>query len=313
MTNLLKPFVVVWFWFFRWVVHNKLVYHLRPLGKNPNILSYPFIFVYYVCRLVGSSWNIAFANYGLKHYVIFLKQHYSATGWGKTLPKTDKDFSDKYKKLHSRFAYYLDNCKTLLDCKDGDSFLDVACGSGENLKELSKRFPNSKIYAFDISPNAIDFVNRSGYSSNITCEIGNVLDFDYLSSFKSRSFDWVLYSHAFSFVFDSDLDKTIQLRKRVLAELARISSKGFIMLESAPHQKTKFVLEQNTRATLELNTFHCYEGLSGELYSSPNRKYSLSGGCAYILKADPTAKTPSSSHGENFSAEGQRPLRNSSH
>jgi SAM-dependent methyltransferase len=260
------PFVVVWFWFARWVAHNKLVFRLKPGGATPNILSYPFIAIYYFLKLLSNAWRYQFADYGVRKYSKFIKKHYSGDGWGKIKIKNSEQRTNLFNNLHSRFAYYLDHASLLISCKDGDTFLDAACGFGENLKELRRRFPNSKIHAFDISPNAIEFIHMSDFGNATSAEEGSILDFNYLSKFKDASYDWVLYSHAFSFIFASSLKETTELRKKVLQHLSRIARKGFIMLETFPSDETKFVLEQNTRSALKTDITSYFEGIKGELF-----------------------------------------------
>lgn len=269
-TFLLHPFVVVWFWSSRWTIHNSFTLQSKVLRRSVNPLAYPFVFVYYLTDYLGKCWRLAFAEYGVRRYADFVKRHYAVDGLGKVAYATPQEFKGRYDSLHSRFSYYLDNGARVLSCKDGESFLDAACGYGENLKELVRRFPHSKIHGFDVSPNAISFIEKSGYGKNVTCSEGSMLDWEYMSSYKNTSFDWVLYSHAFSFIFDSSLATMTKTREKLLSELFRIAKKGLIMLEDSPSADIEFVLEQNTRAFLKCDPTQYFNKMGKEVYAMHN-------------------------------------------
>ena len=67
----------------------------------------------------------------------------------------------------SRLEYFYNNNKYLLDFKNGDSFLDIACGYGRDIKFLSNKFDKSKIDGFDINTLALEVIKAGDQNINI--------------------------------------------------------------------------------------------------------------------------------------------------
>ena len=50
--------------------------------------------------------------------------------------------------------------KILEQISDGDSFLDLACGTGILTREIAEKFPSAKIVGIDITQSYLDVANR---------------------------------------------------------------------------------------------------------------------------------------------------------
>lgn len=61
--------------------------------------------------------------------------------------------------------------------RDGDTVIDVACGSGHCLKSMAQQRPHSMFYGVDISPEVIEYNKANFYARNIEYVEGNMVDF----------------------------------------------------------------------------------------------------------------------------------------
>ena len=245
----------------------------KDFGKA-NLISYPFIFFYKLLLKVYKLFIFEFSNYALSKYKTLVKDHYSVQGSGYS---GLGNLSDSQKKEHyesgkSRLEYFYNNNKYLLDFKNGDSFLDVACGYGRDTRFLSNKFNKSKIDGVDINSVALEIIKTGNQNSNVNVIQNTFTDFNFLNEFKSESYDWVLISHALSVVFEDNFEKTINLKKKLIKEFVRISNKGLIILDHDYKKNFVVKLEQNTRC----NIFHDYT----KIFSS------LNFGELYMMKSD---------------------------
>ena len=272
---ILKPFIIFCFWANRWIVHNKFKYELnnKDFGKA-NILSYPFIFFYKLLLKVSKLFIFEFSNYALFQYKTLVKDHYSAQGSGYSgldnLSNSQK--KEHYERGKSRLEYFYNNNKYLLDFKNGDSFLDIACGYGRDIRFLSEKFNKSKIDGIDINATALEIIKTGNQNSNVNVIQNTFTDFNFLNEFKSESYDWVLISHALSVIFEDNFAKTLNLKKKLIKEFIRISNKGLIILDHDYKKNFVVKLEQDTRC----NIFHDYT----KIFSSLNL------GELYMMKSD---------------------------
>ena len=267
---LLKPLAAVYFWIVRWIMNNKLRYELNDnnFGK-PNLLSYPFIIFVKLFRRIYNMFFLEFNNYALSKYKIFSKQHYSSDGpaYGGLRNLNSEEKKNYYINSKSRLEYFYNNNKYLLDFKNGDSFLDIACGYGRDIKFLSNKFDKSKIDGFDINASALEVIKAGDQNVNINLKEKSFLDFNFLNEIRSKSYDWVLISHVLSVVVGANLEETLYLRRKLVSEFVRISNKGLLILDNSYTNNLKLTLEQNTRCVIYQDFTEFFSSLKdGELY-----------------------------------------------
>lgn len=256
-----KPFVVAWFWIFRWYRHNEFIKNLNsPYIGGPSILSRPFL-------AAGSGWSAftrilskQFNDYTLKQYVKFIPRHYARGGWGYlTLAgMSEKECLAQFNSLPSRISHYIENNPKVVSYKNRESFLDVGCGMGQTIKELVKRFPESPIHGFDVSEDALRVIRYGTAQTNtVTLEPGSAFDFEYLSRFKSGSFDHVILSHVIPHLMGASVQETLEKRQILIDQLVRISRQSVLLMSSIHHwpgdkvSEGAFVkIEQNNRCAL---------------------------------------------------------------
>ena len=106
--------------------------------------------------------------------------------------------------------------------KKGGTFLDVACGTGEIMYRLAKRYPKSEFYGIDLSPEMIKKAKeKANGAKNLIFQAGTVDELP----FQDNAFDIVLCSEAFHH---------FEHPKRSLEEMRRVLREGGIFLLMDP-------------------------------------------------------------------------------
>lgn len=105
--------------------------------------------------------------------------------------------------------YYLLGRDRLIDGLDvppGGTVLEIACGTGRNLIKAAKRYPQARLYGFDISTEMLATarrnVARAGMADRITLVQGDATDFDGAAAFGVTGFDRVMISYSLSMIPD---------------------------------------------------------------------------------------------------------------
>ncbi len=259
------------FWLSRWYLSNrdKFFHHM-----SPSYISVPLVIFGEVLRESRAAFVREFAEYALPRYKVFTEDHYSAGGYGyRGLEKIGSAAAKtRYEAGKSRLSHYLDHNKRLLDCQDGDSFLDAGCGDGYNIKELARRFPSSIIHGFDVNDAALAIVRMSEAHPQLTLRQGTFLDPKFMANYLDLSFDWVLMSHALGFITGLSIIDTIKVRTRLVQDLARVSRKGVIILDGPPEAGFSVEIEHKTRCIVKSNYMMLFNELrNGELYAMQSK------------------------------------------
>ncbi|MCX5715307.1 MAG: class I SAM-dependent methyltransferase [Candidatus Omnitrophica bacterium] len=231
----LKPCAIMWFWYLRWFRHNRMLSALnnKEIG-SPSVIYLPFAYLYNLLLFARRSWATNFTKYALKKYSAFLKRHYTKGGLGyfNYEQLSPEDCIKVYQGLTGRISYYLDHNPTLLEYKNGDTFLDAGCGKGQNIKALVSRYPNSSIKGFDVSEEALKIVQTALKDNNkISAEVGSVVDFKYLASYPAGAFDHLIVSHVFAFLIGPSVEETRKIRQMVIDHLVRVAAKTLLIMD----------------------------------------------------------------------------------
>lgn len=267
--KMVRPLVIPFFWFSRWVMHNNFRRAMNSdIVGRPAFLSLPFVYAYLGLVLLSRGWRRSFDEYALPRYQQFVARHYSKEGLGyRGLSTIDGEQARAlYSGERSQLAYYLNHHKKLLTCVNGDSFLDVGCGSGQNIQELSRRFPDSKIHGFDINDDAVSLIKTVEKNPHVVVEVGSFLDPTYLQRYQPASYDWIVLSHVLGFIVANGIEATMRVRKELIVSLARLARKGLIVLDGPPEAGFKVVIEQNTRCIIKFDYTLLFDKSLGELY-----------------------------------------------
>ncbi|WP_170328513.1 class I SAM-dependent methyltransferase [Ruegeria arenilitoris] len=100
--------------------------------------------------------------------------------------------------------YYLLGRDHLIDemnIQPGARVLEVACGTGRNLAMIHKRYPEAKIYGFDISDQMLTTA-RTKLGRNAVLAKGDACRFDPRAMFGVESFDHIVLSYSLSMIPD---------------------------------------------------------------------------------------------------------------
>jgi len=93
-----------------------------------------------------------------------------------------------------------------LDVPPGGTLLEVACGTGRNLVRAARRFPQARLYGYDISTEMLatarGTIARAGLADRIQLAQGDATDFDGRAAFGVDGFDRVMISYSLSMIPD---------------------------------------------------------------------------------------------------------------
>ncbi len=91
-----------------------------------------------------------------------------------------------------------------LDVLPGATVLEIGCGTGRNLVAAGRRYPNARLFGFDISEEMLKTarrnIDRSGH--DIRLAEGDACSFDSEQAFGVGSFDRVYFSYTLSMIPD---------------------------------------------------------------------------------------------------------------
>ena len=245
------------FWCFRLLKDQYFIFTNKKIKNNFFTRFYYYFFKAFI--LICSLFKISYINYCIKKYGNFNVNHYSINGRG-YLNYSKFDISTKkeiYKSNISRLSNFVKSSNQI-EYNDKDSFFDVGCGKGENIKFLLEEYPNSKIFGVDISPDALDLIRLNNQTNkNLILEKLNLLDKKSLNKIKDNSYDHIILSHVFSVIFKINKNFTNKLRIEIINNLKRIASKSIIIIDHPLmfETKEKFVIEQINRGFYYENLF----------------------------------------------------------
>lgn len=106
----------------------------------------------------------------------------------------------------SRKFYLLGRDRMLDELKPavGGTVLEVGCGTGRNLVLAARRYPDSRLFGFDISAAMLETAGRSiaraGVASRVRIAQGDASRFSGAELFGVRAFDRVFISYALSMI-----------------------------------------------------------------------------------------------------------------
>ena len=87
---------------------------------------------------------------------------------------------------------------------DGQSVLEIGCGTAWNLGKLAKRYPQTSLYGVDVSNAMLETarlsLRRKGLENHVRLEQGDATNFDPQALFGHSAFDRVFFSYALSMI-----------------------------------------------------------------------------------------------------------------
>ena len=231
-------------------------------GLTPTIggrvLKYPAIgFERASRRLSAESQDLLFERYRVLNSL-----HYGPGGRGyqTTAGGSPEDRAERYGAQASRLEYFSDSFPDLLRYADGDRFLDLGCGTGQNIRFLAGRFPGSTIVGTDLSADAIALVRECQQHAGLELMVGDIHDDDFLDRLLSKPIDHVVMSHVFSLIFAGSREETRALRQRVVDRLVLACRKSVVIIDSfGAKGLMNIAIEQKQRAVVTDDVLSYFE------------------------------------------------------
>ncbi len=86
----------------------------------------------------------------------------------------------------------------------GGTILEIGCGTGRNLVLAARRYPDARLYGFDISSEMLKTarasIARAGFADRVTLVEGDATAFDAQQLFGRATFDRVFVSYSLSMI-----------------------------------------------------------------------------------------------------------------
>lgn len=230
------------------LVDARFVYRqgLTPT-TGARLLKYPAIGLERVSRRVSAeSQDLLFERYSVLNTL-----HYGPTGRGyqATALGTPIERAERYGAQTSRLEHFSDRFPDLLRYADGDRFLDLGCGTGQNIRFLAERFRGSSIVGADLNADAIALVRDCEPHEFLELKVGDIHDDDFLDALLKSPIDHVVMSHVFSLILGRSHEATRALRQRVVDRLAAACRKSVIIIDTfGPRNRMDIAIEQRQRA-----------------------------------------------------------------
>lgn len=103
--------------------------------------------------------------------------------------------------------YYLlgrDKLIAEMDVQNGESILEIGCGTGRNLAILAKKYPNANFYGLDASAEMLESAQKKvdkNNLENLTLKTALADDFSYHQTFDlEKPFDTIFFSYSISMI-----------------------------------------------------------------------------------------------------------------
>ena len=248
MQWLLSPPLNVLIWIQIALADSTFVHRLRLKPSIANgILKYPSIALERVrMHLAGQRQDLLFKRFVRLHCL-----HYGPKGRGyqAIAGGTAEARLDWYQNQVSRIEAFVDQFPDLLRYADGDSFADLGCGTGQNIRFLVDHYPRSVIIGADMSDDAVELVRECERHPNLQLRAGDLRDGAFLDSVLAPQVDPSLLSHVFSPIFGDSAADTRALRQRIVDRMVASSRKSVVVIDrGGARDHLSIRIEQKQRA-----------------------------------------------------------------
>ena len=207
-----------------------------------------------------------YQDFVLGDYTHRLTVHYGPTGRGYdgVAELNTEAQLVRYRTQRSRLMPIVEKFNGWLDFRNGDSFLDLGCGTGQNTAFLAARFPESPVVGSDLNQAALDLIAACEPSPNVVLSHGSIIDEQFLDTLMEGGFDHVVISHVLSVLFGETREQTRAMRGVLIARLAAATRKSLTVIDALGSQNEfGIVIEQKNRLLFRDDVLSYFEAIEG--------------------------------------------------
>lgn len=172
-------------------------------------------------------------------------------GYSSVAPASAEERTRRYREQISRLEYFVDAYPDLLQFRDGDSYLDLGCGTGQNIRLLAERFPSSRIVGCDLNADAVEMIRECERHPGLSVGVGDLTDDRFRAEALNSGFDHIVLSHVFSLIFAESREATLELRARIISDLVSACRVSIVVVDAfGAAGLPTITMEQRQRATV---------------------------------------------------------------
>lgn len=182
---------------------------------------------------VRTRYKREFLDIALRRYARYNRRHYSPDGRGYIAEAlaSDAEKVRLYGQPTGRVSEFLTSHRHFLGYQDGDTFLDVGCGRGQNLKVLSDAVPKARLHGIDMNAAAVEVIRLAAEDGTVSAAVGDLTDQQTFCGIADGAFDHVIMSHVFSLILSDGLTATRDTRAMIVGEMIRIARKTVMIID----------------------------------------------------------------------------------
>ncbi len=258
----------------RWHNSNLFIYTRKNswLQEKPSLAWLIFGRLFMAIQMVNDKVVANYLEAIVSNYSRLVKKHYFDNyAYGKDA-LSDPEYRKKMEESNGSIQGLFKNSWLLkiAEIKNGDSFLECGCGQGNNIKDVFTYFPDSKVTAFDLSPNVVDFAKDVFRNKAAHIFQGSALDAGLWNGFPNKSVDNIFFANMLATILSGGIARTRQARIEIISEAVRIARKNVIICEGVVSY-TRIYIEQKYRAIFYDDYAEYFKGLEshGDLLVAP--------------------------------------------
>jgi len=236
---------------FQIAVADSIFCHRMNIKPTPTgrILKYPALAYERMARKgAAKRQDLLFQRFVRLHGL-----HYGPGGRGYqgVTARTCEERLSKYQSQVPRLQDFVDKFPDLLNYHNGDRFADLGCGTGQNIRFLAERYPQSAIIGTDMSADAIDLIAECEQHSELQLSVGDLRDEAFLDEVLATPVDHIVLSHVFALIFGSSAEETRFLRQRFIDRMVSAIGKSVVILDNfGARDQMTISIEQKQRASV---------------------------------------------------------------
>jgi len=166
-------------------------------------------------------------------------------------PANKQERMTRYRSQGSRLEPFINRYPELLQYRDGDSFLDLGCGTGQNIRMLCERYPTSRIIGYDLNADAVALIRECEPHPGLVVATGDLADAEFRADALAGGVDHIVLSHVFAFLIAPSCKETMDLRRQIVSDLTEACRSSLTIVDTfGPVGDPTISIEQRQRANV---------------------------------------------------------------